>query len=76
MSIAQTGYTNQQLTKKQYQGGPFSVKLTGGIDLLIWYVFSWTHYLCVFYSQWMKFLMWNEINTKKLSPSTSSPKGK
>lgn len=29
MSIVQTGYTNQQLTKKQYQGGPFSVKLTG-----------------------------------------------
>ena len=38
MSIAQTGYTNQQLTKKQYQGGPFSVKLPG-IDLLIWYFF-------------------------------------
>ena len=63
MSIAQTGYTNQQLTKKQYQGGPFSVKPTGH-RLAHLVFFSLTFYLCVFYSQWMKFLMWKEINTK------------
>ena len=37
MSIVQTGYTNQQLTKKQYQGGPFSVKLTGHIAHLVFF---------------------------------------
>ena len=44
MSIAQT---DQQLTKKQYQGGPFSVKLTGHRLAHLVFFFLDTLSLCI-----------------------------
>ena len=78
MQVQQTGYTNQQLTIRSNIKEDHSAQNLLGIDSVIWYFFSWTHYLCVFYSQPTNFLVIEEESlqvTKKLSPSTNGLKG-